>query len=156
MKQKTKYILVTVLLLIISVVCGYKSGVSHGEGRTVHDTIRYITTDTVRIEKPVLVKSKPLGYRRIKIDSIRGGDSIREKDTVYIPYIQKEYSSERYRAYVSGYDVELDSLKVYPESTVIRTRIKPRRVGLGIIAGYGYGTRGLSPFVGLGIYYRIF
>jgi hypothetical protein len=32
---------------------------------------------------------------------------------------------------------------------------RPRRIGLGILAGYGMSNRGLSPTISVGVYYRI-
>jgi hypothetical protein len=153
MKQKTIYIIATVLLLILSMIGGYKSGISHGSRISVHDTIRQMSVETVRIDKPVYLKSRLLEYR--KSVGYSNDSGTRLKDTVYLPYVQKEYASERYKAYVSGYDSRLDSIEIYPQTITIRTGMKPRRLGIGIIGGYGIGKNGFSPYIGLGIYYRI-
>ena len=82
-----------------------------------------------------------------------GGDTIREPVYIPVPITQKEYSTDNYRAWVSGYKASLDSVWVYPETKIIRE--KPRRWGIGVIAGYGIGRNGLSPYVGVGGYWRV-
>ena len=81
------------------------------------------------------------------------GDTIHEPVYVPVTISQKEYQTEDYHAWVSGYKPSLDSIWVYPEKIIIRE--KPRRWGIGVIAGYGVGRNGLSPFVGVGGYWRV-
>lgn len=81
------------------------------------------------------------------------GDTIQEPVYVPVPITQKEYQTENYRAWVSGYKPSLDSVWVYPEKIIIRET--PRKWGIGVIAGYGIGRDGLSPYVGVGGYWRV-
>lgn len=81
------------------------------------------------------------------------GDTIHEPIYVPVPISQKEYQTEDYHAWVSGYKPSLDSVWVYPEKIIIRE--KSARWGIGVIAGYGIGRNGLSPYVGVGGYWRI-
>lgn len=83
------------------------------------------------------------------------GDTVREPILVPVPITQKEYLTDHYHAWVSGYNPSLDSVDVFRETAYIKERIKPRRWGLGVSAGYGVGRSGLSPYVGIGVYYRI-
>ena len=41
------------------------------------------------------------------------------------------------------------------ETIYVTEKVKARRWGIGITAGYGIGRDGLSPYVGIGGYYRI-
>lgn len=110
---------------------------------TVRDSIPYPVIETVVQEIPELFPVY------ITLD----GDTIHETVYIPVPISQKEYQTENYRAWVSGYKPSLDSIWVYPEKIIIRE--KPRRWGIGVIAGYGIGRNGLSPYVGIGGYWRI-
>ena len=83
------------------------------------------------------------------------GDTVREPIFVPMPVTQKEYKTDDYHAWVSGHNPSLDSIDVFQKTMYIKERIKPRRWGLGITAGYGIGKHGLSPYIGIGGFYRI-
>lgn len=83
------------------------------------------------------------------------GDTVREPILVPVPITQKEYVSENYHAWVSGYKPSLDSIDIFQATAYITKRQPARRWGLGISAGYGVGRSGLSPYIGIGVYYRI-
>ena len=78
---------------------------------------------------------------------------------VAIPITQKRYENEDYRAYVSGYEPNLDSIFVFPKSTVIHERSykPPKKWHIGITGGYGYGfkSKQAEPYIGIGITYSI-
>ncbi len=82
-----------------------------------------------------------------------------QNDSVYIdiPITQKTYSDSTYTAWVSGYDVTLDSIRVYRREEVVTITEKqpPKRWHLGFTAGYGLGTAGLQPYIGIGVTYSI-
>lgn len=90
--------------------------------------------------------------RKIIID--KGCDS---SLVAYVPIRQKVYKDSSYTAYVSGYNANLDSL-IIRSKVITQTRTKYRRWNLGIIGGYGYGfqSKKLEPFVGLGITWNVF
>lgn len=146
---------IVLIILLTAVIC---SVIGYGYGRretwdstpvadtvrirdTVRDSITYPVIETVVQEIPEL----------FPVYITLTGDTIHEP--VYIPVLitQKEYQTENYRAWVSGYKPSLDSVWVYPEKIIIRE--KPRRWGIGVIAGYGIGRDGLSPYVGVGGYW---
>lgn len=148
---------VILTILLTAVIC---SVVGYGYGRrgarvsapvagiirirdTLRDSIPYPVIETVVQEIPELF---PI---YITLD----GDTIHEPVYIPVPITQKEYQTENYRAWVSGYKPSLDSVWVYPEKIIIRE--KPRRWGIGVIAGYGIGRNGLSPYVGVGGYWRV-
>ena len=79
-------------------------------------------------------------------------------DSVMIPITQKVYEDSAYTAYVSGYRQNLDSITIRQRDvvTTIRetyTETEFRRWNVGLIGGYGYGfkSKNLEPFVGVGI-----
>lgn len=148
---------IVLIILLTAVIC---SVIGYGYGRrgtwgstpvadtvhirdTVRDSIPYLVIETVVQEIPELFPVY------ITLD----GDTIQELVYIPVPITQKEYQTENYRAWVSGYKPSLDSVWVYPEKIIIRE--KPRRWGIGVIAGYGIGRNGLSPYVGVGGYWRV-
>ena len=81
------------------------------------------------------------------------GDTVREEIYVPVDITQREYRTDSYRVWVSGYRPSLDSIWVYPERIYIKE--KARRWGIGLSAGYGIGKGGIFPYIGVGVYYRI-
>ena len=72
-----------------------------------------------------------------------------------VPINQKEYLTENYHAWISGYNAALDSIDVFPKTVYVTKKIPDRRWGLGVIGGYGVGQLGLSSYIGIGFYYKI-
>ena len=83
----------------------------------------------------------------------------RDSMAVEIPITQKRYDGDDYRAYVSGYEPNLDSIYVFPKTTVIHERSykPPNKWHIGITGGYGYGfkSKQAEPYIGIGITYSI-
>lgn len=82
-------------------------------------------------------------------------DSVR----VIVPITQKSYETDEYKAWVSGYEPNLDSIFVFPKTTVIHERSckPPNKWHIGITGGYGYGfkSKHAEPYIGIGITYSI-
>lgn len=78
--------------------------------------------------------------------------------TVVLPVTQKMYSDTDYRAWVSGYEPQLDSIKVFPRTVTVRETIykPPSRFSIGLQGGYGITPKGLQPYIGVGVNVRIF
>ena len=150
---------------------------THSDTVTVFDTARWfmpafkdmriVRYDTVRFPL-VLTSIDRKGNGDVRADSTQIKDSFadsrftpvvdRDSATVQIPITQKIYKTEQYRAYVSGYNPRLDSIEVYNKIATITNVIKkkpPGRFGIGIIGGYGVGNNGLTPFIGIGIQYKL-
>ena len=84
---------------------------------------------------------------------------IRDRDTItkeaVIPISQNVYRDSMYTAWVSGYRPRLDSIKVV-SSVVMRDMIRPtKRWGIGIQGGAGMTPKGIQPYVGFGVYWRL-
>lgn len=147
-----------VILLLIGLVASFFTGyhIRRTDAKnvqvkrdTVIDTLRTvlpipsfeIELSEVEIPYPIIVKEK-------------GQDRV---DTIYVSVsvTQKEYVSENYRAWVSGYNAALDSIYVFPKTVYITQTMPARKWGLGVVGGYGIGRYGFSPYVGVGVYYKI-
>ena len=143
-----------VILLLFGLVASFLAGYHARGGSTMMipkmDTV--IIVDTLRDTVPVPVRETVTKYIQVPSDTIV---KYIKGDTVFLPVIQKEYSTPDYRAWVSGYNAALDSIDVFPKTVYITKKIPARRWGLGISTGYGVGRSGLSPYIGVGVYYRI-
>ena len=106
----------------------------------VPDTVEVIKWDTIRVNKPVFVASKPI-HDSIPIP-IHDTTYIVRADTLYMPKEQRFYSDSTYRAWVSGVSPKLDSIEVYQKThTIIQTTpvpvVKKQRLNIGVQAGVG-------------------
>lgn len=130
-----------------------------------------IIRDTLRIDRPVPVREEVVRYVTVRVaaDSSNlaniGKDSadVLTTDTakmVMLPITQKVYRDTAYTAWVSGYRPQLDSIEVYPRTLIVRQTAlpaaKPRRWSVGVQGGYGLTPKGLQPYVGVGVGFRIF
>lgn len=127
-----------------------------------------VKTDTlVRVD--TFIQEKPIVSKVYVKDTIRVPyfDSLRVTDTIYIslPKEVKIYEDSTYYAEVSGYEPNLDKIKVYqPIKYITETEwvvTKERnRWGIGVQLGYGvylddrvvYAT----PYIGVGLSYNLF
>lgn len=116
-----------------------------------HDTVTSYQTDTFHTGGYAKNDGENMPPQEMSVD--------RDSIAVAIPITQKRYESEAYQAWVSGYQPSLDSIRVFPRTTVMReTRSKPPdKWHIGITGGYGYGfkSRQAEPYVGIGITYSI-
>lgn len=109
------------------------------------DTLRI--TDTLRL--PPILKE-----RRV-VDTFL----VQLTDTVFVslPKEQRVYEDSAYRAVVSGYRPSLDSIQVYQQHSVVKVtkREAPPRWSLGLQGGVGVTPKGVQPYFGVGITYRL-
>lgn len=149
-----------IILILVCLVASFTAGY-HVRGNVASDSISKTDTsakvDTIHdsIPYPVyetLVQTIPEPFPvYITLD----GDTIREPIYVPVPITSKEYKTDNYRLSISGYKPNLDYIEVYRRTEYITRTVNSRRWGIGAIAGYGIGRHGLSPYVGIGGFYRI-
>jgi hypothetical protein len=114
-------------------------------------------TDTVFSSNLVIRRDTVPYYLPTPLICWHTGDTIHVGDTV-LPVEQKIYRDSNYTAYVSGYNPNLDSLKVYPKTVTVTNDIvripkcPSKKWGLGIQAGYSYPA---GSYVGIGISYNL-
>lgn len=159
---------------------GWRVGVSSRTNRVAQDTIRVTVTDTVPFYQPVPRDSLVIRYVT-RVLPTSSWESHEKQDTmlaatmpqptgqrtdsmaVEVPISQKKYETERYRAYVSGFEPRLDSIFVYQKTItekIVPTekqRARQPRVGFGVVAGAGYGLvhKQGDVFVGGAVYLRL-
>ena len=137
----------------------------------VYDTIPHYYPQPVEVEKLrteyrwlTRVVTENVGQKKISVDSASFSAKIPQDSVlVEVPIESKHYSGKNYDAYVSGYETNLDSIKVYSETQYITetiekaTKTKRKPWGIGFHVGYGYDfkSKTAAPFVGVGISYDI-
>lgn len=123
--------------------------------------VEVVRTDTLRVTDTVLVVQPICTERRIT-DTIvvQLRDTLRQLVEVEVPIEQRIYEDSTYKAYVSGFRPSLDSIEIMQPRTEIRIRErienkKPPRWSLGIQGGYGLTPKGMQPYIGVGVAYRL-
>ena len=118
----------------------------------VRDTIR----DTLLLPQKIYLTRIDTVYMRLPHDTV--------KVPVLVPIERKVYETEDYRAVVSGFRPNLDSMENFPRTKVITrsvetaTAAKRRwiRFGIGVGVGYDPFKRSLHPTIQAGVYVPIF
>lgn len=140
------------------------SGLSPGAGGWLADTVivREVVRDTVPVPvvrrvvriDTVFVATIPNAESGVagscKTDSLGGIDSAR----VVLPIERRVYSTADYRAVIEGFRPSLTEIEVY-RTTASITRIRSPGWGVGVQAGLGFTSRGMAPYVGVGVHYRL-
>jgi hypothetical protein len=133
---------------------------SYKTGEVTPDTL--IIRDTFRDSFPVPVHDTILRYKKEKPITLHdtayielNPDSLYAYgDSIVVPISQKEYTDDStYRAWVSGYNAQLDSIHVYRESMIITRRERNEASGFNVSigGGLGYGIFTKKPDVFLGL-----
>lgn len=155
------FVLVCSLCLNWLLYC--ENGKGRIKGRMETDTTRVTVVDTVPYVKPVardsvvvryVTKKLPIVYDTVHPICIDSAD-------VNIPITQKQYCDSTFTAWVSGYEANLDSIRVYARREVVTVNkiIKepPNRFVVSLNIGYGLTPqKGLQPFIGVGVGYKLF
>ena len=122
------------------------------------ETIKY---DTIRDTVPQLVSKTYLKtkYDTLVMRELIPGDTVRV--VAEVPIEQKVFEKDSvYRAYCTGYDVNLDSIKIFyktKEITEIRIQKDKRRWSLGpaVWGGYDINSNKLGYGVGVSVQYNL-
>lgn len=121
-------------------------------------TLRDTIVDTITVVKPIAVDSVITRYKVVNVERVKDTTIVNEVsevvfDTIRVrlPIESKHYSTTNYDAWVSGYEPCLDSIKVY------QREVKPKqsRWSIGLQGGVGMTPKGLQPYIGVGIGYRL-
>ena len=151
------------VLLCISVVLNIVLYMEHGniKSENICDTTKVTIVDSVKKSFPVPVDSFVVRYITkslpIARDSATTKHLVSDSVKVQIPISQKVYEDTLYKAYVSGYEPKLDSITIKQKTTYITHTIRDKesRFRIGIQTGYGLTPKGMQPYVGVGVSYRI-
>lgn len=125
-----------------------------------HDTV---WKDSV-IREPVAAETIQTGrvvYLRVPYPTAEPSDTVHDSIEVPLPIVQKRYDDSLYTAWVSGFEPNLDSIRLYwPEvtTTVTKTIVKQApRLSIGVQAGAGVGIFNRQPdvYIGVGAQWRL-
>lgn len=150
------------VLLCISVILNIVLYLEHSSFRCekVCDTTKVTVVDSVKKSFPVSVDSFVVRYitRSLPIASDSATKQfVSDSVKVQIPISQKVYEDTLYRAYISGYEPKLDSITIKQKTTYITHTIRDKesRFRIGLQAGYGLTPKGMMPYVGVGLSYKL-
>ena len=110
--------------------------------RTVHDTVKIARAVPVAMPETIRIETATLPL---------ANDT--DSAAVKVPITSVLYAGDGYRARVSGYRPHLDSLVI--DRVTITRNPKPKRWVLGVQTGIAATPRGVQPFVGIGITYKL-
>ena len=121
-------------------------------------TLRDTIVDTIKVVKPIAVDSVVTRYKWVNVERVKDTTIVNEVsevvfDTIRIrlPIESKHYTAESYDAWVSGYEPQLDSIKVYQREV----KTKQSRWSIGLQGGVGLTPKGVQPYIGIGFGYRL-
>lgn len=147
-----KYIVIIIGVIALS-LCYWYYNVGVAEATPTSDTITIIKYDTIVVTKPIIVESRNIGIKHYKV--LGHIDEKKAMDTLHValPIEQKVYEDSTYRAYVSGFDAKLDSIKIYQPTRyiTITNTSPPNRLSWGLQVGLGITPKGIQPYIGVGI-----
>ena len=150
------------------IVAAFAAGVGGGfflarRGEVVETEVKHVVTrDTVVVRDTL--RPKPVKVREYVTRTVRDTVVIERQlsDSAAIaslPIARRVYADPSYRAVVSGYRVQLDSMVLFPSREVVTehivvpctVRVKPH-FSLGLQVGYGTTDfQRLTPYVGVGL-----
>jgi opacity protein-like surface antigen len=88
--------------------------------------------------------------------------AVTDSAEVVIPISTKVYEDSLYRAVISGYNVSLDTMQIYRNTVYVdhfrevTKMVRPGRWSVGLQVGYGTDFRGMRPYLGVGVSYKLF
>lgn len=158
MKSKTANTIIIISFIIFLIYCSYKINNKCHEYVYQH-TIEY---DTIIMYDTIHYKLiRPVNNYITRIDTIYLNDYNFDNEKIEIPITTMEYSTDEFKAQISGFNATLDYIDIYAKNTNINSREKTiinnkKKFGIGINIGYGYvGNKGIQPYIGFGISYNI-
>lgn len=186
MKDYLKIAAVVAICVLLACFIRGGCGSPRSDSEVAKTEVKSDTTyihDTIYIKTPTLTGTQQLGYISATLPIYRppqfSGDQTDtqhseptdidqevelqrseppDSATVEIPIEQKQYTGENYEAWVSGYQPQLDSLRIYADTKTITTstevtRWKTKRWGLSVGAGVTATPKGVQPGVFIGASY---
>jgi hypothetical protein len=120
---------------------------------TVTDTVVLTKVDTVKVIQPV-------PYKIIQIDTVYvGKDASNDASKDVYLYETKLYKDSVLTAQLSGINATLDWYETYiptrTEYIYSNVYIPPKRLSFGLQGGVGVTPKGLQPYIGVGVTYRL-
>lgn len=151
--SKRKIIAIALHLVLFALLAFF---FRHHEAEVVE--VEIIKTDTIRITDTIII-TKPMSVVKRITDTIivHTTDTLMREVIVSLPREERVYEDSTFRAVVSGYRPSLDTMQVYQKQSVVKVteRIPPSRWSIGLQGGVGITPKGVQPYLGVGISYRL-
>lgn len=128
----------------------------HREAEVVE--VEIINTDTIQITDTVVIVQPICTVKRVTDTLlIHTTDTLIRDVVVSLPKEERVYEDSTYRAVVSGYRPSLDTLQIFQRNSVVKVteRTTPPRWSLGLQGGVGITPKGIQPYIGAGVTYRL-
>ena len=146
-----------ILVVLLAIGLFYRCGDEKVHNLPYYDTIPFY--DTIRYDTVIPRDSVIISYQVVKLPVLpdttleKALDStVRDSAEVVIPITQKHYKEVDFEAWVSGYRAELDSFHIFSKGFYLKEKVKRKRWGIGLQAGYGYPT---GWYVGAGVTFNL-
>lgn len=148
-----------ILKYALALLVGFGVGVWYWNTRPIEtQVVERIDTITIKVVEEKVVYRDVVRKDTVYVAVANTTDTPDTKEdsvNVVIPIERKVYADSLYRAVVSGYKPSLDSMTVYPRTTIVKTTIEqprsPFAFSVGVQMGYGITPRGCQPYAGLGV-----
>lgn len=116
------------------------------------------------VKYDTIIKEKPIPINKYIYKTIRDTVFVNNSPTIAdIPIERKIYQDDDYRAVISGYKPNIDTLQIFRKDSLIYTTIEREKTiirdysrwAISLQGGYGFTKQGFSPFVGIGVSYDL-
>ena len=98
-----------------------------------------VIRDTVVDYRPVVTEIKTVRVDTVRLAVVQPSDTVVVHDTVEVevPIVRSNYRGDNYDIGVSGFRVELEFVKVYPQTKIVTKgyATAPKRWGVGVAVG---------------------
>lgn len=156
-----KKIEIICLVMVGAFLLGMATQKATQKAPTINEKIKADTLvifDTIRLVEPKIER-----ITRVEKVLVPVVDSIKVRDTLFVVLDreQKTYQSPEFKAWVSGIQPKLDSIKIYKKTQLVTIEkekpvIKKTRWGIGVQMGFGCNPEGVTPYIGVGVNYNLF
>ena len=152
--KKYTFEMLALIALVLLMMWGYDSHKQQPKTIIVRDTIWRDTT----IYEPQPAETINTGrvvYVKVPVKEYLPGDTIHDSIEVPVPIMQKRYDDSLYTAWVSGFEPNLDSIRLHQREVItnvtkyVQTPAKRFAIGPSIGLGYGIVTKKPDIFVGV-------
>ena len=138
-RKRPRTTAVFVALLILALGLGFLGGRRSVTLPLLERVDTLVIRDTVVDYRPVVTEIKTVRVDTVRLAVVQPSDTIFVHDTVEVevPIMFSRYTGDNYVIGVSGFRVELEYVKVYPQTKIITKgyTIEPKRWGFGVAVG---------------------
>lgn len=138
-RKRPRTTAVFVALLILALGLGFLGGRRSVTLPLLERVDTLVIRDTVVDYRPVVTEIKTVRVDTVRLAVVQPSDTIFVHDTVEVevPIMFSRYTGDNYDIGVCGFRVELEYVKVYPQTKIITKgyTIEPKRWGFGVAVG---------------------